>query len=522
MPKTEVPQYHRVFVPLSDLYSLSGQGVFSHLSCGDKDRRNLVAVPLSMVNLLGRLKNEGLVGAAATLRYLREIQQERPLLSSVGESGLRIHRVSEGLDIAFCPSSGREELDLISPLEKKLRKYQSNQGTHRVTALTGNDEIQISLSAKGVHVERPLFLLVNADIVFEGILEGTSRLLARLYESEGHVPLDSASDELNRDLFVNQFVRFHRGDHTKYARVVGDLQWNGNNSRIIGVNNLELRLLEEAEYGKKIRVGRHHMDRVLGISPLDMEQYLALQYGLMNQEVSLFFLCGSHGSGKTLLGYVAAIDAVLCYDEEVRYKRTGQRSPKGGFYRRIVLLKPNEIMGGKRRDVGALPGDLYSKLQHHLAPFIDAHRESLLGREMAFDQMLLHPAFVNDFGGPRTFDKKIEGSAYLPSNGVVEITYSGFMRGRSFSDTLLLIDEAQNFTPYELKTILARMGTGCKVIVMGDPYQLDNPLCSVEVNGLTHAIHHFLGKPYMGLVTLGKNHRSQVSDDTTDWKVFSS
>ena len=193
MPKTEVPQYHRVFVPLSDLYSLSGQGVFSHLSCGDKDRRNLVAVPLSMVNLLGRLKNEGLVGAAATLRYLREIQQERPLLSSVGESGLRIHRVSEGLDIAFCPSSGREELDLISPLEKKLRKYQSNQGTHRVTALTGNDEIQISLSAKGVHVERPLFLLVNADIVFEGILEGTSRLLARLYESEGHVPLDSAT-----------------------------------------------------------------------------------------------------------------------------------------------------------------------------------------------------------------------------------------------------------------------------------------------------------------------------------------
>ena len=206
-------------------------------------------------------------------------------------------------------------------MEKRLRRHQSNDDNHRVTALTGDDAIQISLSVNGVHVERPLFLLVNSDIVLEGILEGTPNLLAQLYQSENRVSLDVASNEMGRDLFLHQFVRFRSDNQIKYARVAGNLQWNGDHSRIIGVKDLELRLLDEHEYGRKVRVGDHQMDQVLGVSPRDMEQYLALQYGLMNQEVRLFFLCGSQGSGKTLLGYVAAVDAVLCYDEEIRHRR---------------------------------------------------------------------------------------------------------------------------------------------------------------------------------------------------------
>ncbi len=84
----------------------------------------------------------------------------------------------------------------------------------------------------------------------------------------------------------------------------------------------------------------------------------------------------------------------------------------------------------------------------------------------------------------------------------------------------MLIDEAQNFTPYEIKTILSRLGEGCKAIIMGDPDQTDNPSCSREINGLTHSINHYLGKPYSCLVKLSHNYRSQVSMDADAWKTY--
>ena len=101
------------------------------------------------------------------------------------------------------------------------------------------------------------------------------------------------------------------------------------------------------------------------------------------------------------------------------------------------------------------------------------------------------------------------------------MTYSGHVRGRSFRNTLILVDEAQNFTPYELKTIIERTGEGCKIVLMGDPAQVDNPFCSREINGLTHAIKQYIDKPYSALVTLTRNYRSQMSEDAKSWRVFS-
>ena len=274
-------------------------------------------------------------------------------------------------------------------------------------------------------------------------------------------------------------------------------------------------------------VGNHNRDEILGISPRDMEQYLAMQYGLLNNDVSLFFLTGAQGSGKTLLSYVCAVDQILWYEKDMRSKRlqTDGSKSKSGSYKNIILLKPNEIMGGKRRDIGALPGSLYSKIKPHLGPYLDGHRESILHEYFPFEEMLRHPRFPNDFGDKRRDcgNVKINNEARLPADfEAIEMTYSGFMRGRSFTNTLILVDEAQNFSPYEVKTILERMGEGCKGIIMGDPLQVDNPYCSREINGMTHAISHYLSKPYSALINLTRNYRSQVSADAQEWRVFNS
>jgi len=182
-------------------------------------------------------------------------------------------------------------------------------------------------------------------------------------------------------------------------------------------------------------------------------------------------------------------------------------------------------MGGKRREVGFLPGSLYDKIRKQLDSFADAHKKSILGDNIPFEAMFLHPKYSNEFEELRSKEIsniKIGGRAHLPPHWeAIELTYSGFLRGRSFQDTLVLIDEAQNFTPYEIKTIIARMGFGCKVIVMGDPYnQIDNPLCSPTFNGLTHAIQKFLPEPYSGELNLPKVYRSQMAEHAANWAAY--
>jgi predicted ribonuclease YlaK len=432
------------------------------------------------------------------------------------------------LDVAVVDylTEGRKDFS-ITDLEEMIRKHWE-MGDQRPEVITNSEKYHLKYRGRGMNVQSPRFLQVSADIANEGVINGSEELHAKLHENDREVSIEDAVRIIERELYLNQFVRFMDPTQEKYeyARVSGDLIRSKNGSRIVDVANVKLRLLDRREHKMEITMGSERRDKVLGISPRDMDQYLALQYGLFNPDIEIFFLCGSQGSGKTLLSYVAAVDLILHYDKEFAIRRMGEaRASKGGFYKNLVLLKPNEIMGGKRRDTGFLPGTLFEKLEPHLGPYIDAHRESVLGGIFPFEDMILHPKFPNRYGGPRSTAarNKIVGQAYLPPNiEAVEMSFSGFMRGRSFTNTLILIDEAQNFLPYELKTILERAGEGCKVIVMGDPAQTDNPFCSREINGLTHGIRHYLGKPYCGLLRLGKNYRGQVSEDALAWKVYSS
>ncbi len=507
-------EYQHIYVPFPDIFGLSGSDTFSHFANTHEGKKNLVAVPMEFVHKLSALED---IGAADALKYLKQ-----KLRDSTQENGNSILSISEGLDISILHP---QEKFAPEELEIRLRHEFGLPESVKPVFVTREAREHIEYAGRGLHVEDPQFLQVSADIVHEGIIVGNAALLARLRESGDSLNLNQASELLGRELFLNQFVRFPHQRKNEYARVHGDLIRNSDQTRIVDVDDPVLALLPAQEYRKKLSVGNQVRDNILGISPRDMEQYLALQHGLLNPDISLFFLCGSQGCGKTLLAYVASVDSVLWYDQAIADQR-GLRSKEKSLYKQIILLKPNEVLGGKRRDVGALPGTLFDKLASHLESYVDAHEESILGELFPFEDMFCHPRYDQGefkMRSERASKAKIANSAYLPGNAqVMKMTYSGFMRGRSFRDTIILVDEAQNFTPYEVKTIIERAAEGSKVVVMGDPLQTDNPQCSIEINGLTHAIQHYLGKPYAGLVTLTRPYRGQASEDARDWRVFSS
>ncbi|EKD52520.1 MAG: hypothetical protein ACD_62C00002G0012 [uncultured bacterium] len=516
-----IRKYYTIFLPFVDVYDLGGPEIFKRLDCKKEGKKNLVVIPMPFIRGLDELR-EGHHGGGANdvLHYLKQFNN----YEIDYEIGCSLCEASVGLDIILLEVDKKafNKFSVIDCLKKIVTIWES-ETPHSPIILTNKEKYHIKFRGRGIQVEDPQFLQVKADIVHEGVITGNPELQEQLHSNKGTVPLEDATDLLGRELYLNQFIKFVGHGNYEYARVLGDLVYNDAHTRVIDYQNPRVEFLKRQEYSKHIRIGSQIKDNILGIKPLDMEQYLALQYGLFDPNISLFALCGTQGSGKTLLSYVSSIDLVLWYDKEESKKR-GLDS-REGFFKKIVLLKPTEILGGNRRDIGALPGSLYEKIKPHLGPYMDAHRSSVLNELFAFEEMLRHPKFANDFGDRRTEEtnkRKIENCAYLPPNSeVIELTYSGFMRGRSFRDTILLIDEVQNFTPYEVKTIIARLGEGCKVILMGDPLQVDNPLCSRSINGLTHAIKHYLGKPYASLVTLPHNYRSQMSQDTDDWKVYS-
>ena len=202
---------------------------------------------------------------------------------------------------------------------------------------------------------------------------------------------------------------------------------------------------------------------VYKVAPKSKEQRLALHL-LTHPDISLVTLTGLAGSGKTYLSLAAALSGL--YSKQ---------------YERIVVTRSIEPVG---RDIGFLPGDIKEKMAPWMNPFIDNFRQLLRDTTM-FDMMI--------------------------QKGQIEISPVTFIRGRSISDSFLIVDEAQNLTVHELKTIITRVGKGSKVVLMGDVDQIDTPYIDTLSNGLTVTIERFKGSPIFGHVTLKSGERSDLA-----------
>lgn len=209
---------------------------------------------------------------------------------------------------------------------------------------------------------------------------------------------------------------------------------------------------------------------VSGVIPRNAEQTFAL-HALLNPDVQLVSLSGKAGTGKTLLALAAAIES----------KRR---------FRQILLARP--VVALSNKDIGYLPGDIKSKLDPYMQPlydnlsFIRNQYKENDPQHQKFQEML---------------DKK-----------KLEIVPLAYIRGRSLDSMFFIIDEAQNLTPHEIKTIITRAGEGTKIVFTGDPYQIDTPYLDARSTGLTYLINRMKGQKLYAHVTLEKGERSELSE----------
>jgi PhoH-like ATPase len=211
---------------------------------------------------------------------------------------------------------------------------------------------------------------------------------------------------------------------------------------------------------------------VWGIRPRNKEQSFAMDL-LLNDEIRLVTIVGKAGTGKTLLAIAAGL----------------QKTMEETVYQKLLVSRPIFPLG---RDIGYLPGDVEEKLNPWMQPIFD-NVEYLMNLS-------------------RSEKKAGRGYHELVDLGIMEIEPLTYIRGRSIPNQYMVVDEAQNLTPHEVKTIITRVGDGTKIVLTGDPYQIDNPYVDQTNNGLIHVANRFKHERLAGHVTMSKGERSPLAE----------
>jgi PhoH-like ATPase len=207
-----------------------------------------------------------------------------------------------------------------------------------------------------------------------------------------------------------------------------------------------------------------------GIKPRNAEQTFAL-HAMLNPDIPLVTVSGKAGTGKTLLALAAALE-------------------KKQQYRQIFVARP--VVPLSNKDLGFLPGDVASKLDPYMQPL--------------YDNLTV---IQNHFNEQNTQAKQIRE---LLEEEKIVITPISYIRGRSIVRVFFIVDEAQNLTPHEVKTIITRAGEGTKIVFTGDIFQIDHPYLDSQTNGLAYIIEKMKGQPLYAHVNLEKGERSELAE----------
>ncbi len=210
---------------------------------------------------------------------------------------------------------------------------------------------------------------------------------------------------------------------------------------------------------------------------------------LVEQTVKLVALVGSAGTGKTLLALAAGLEAIRTDDAALK---NGLELPYG--YEKILVTRPIIPMG---KDIGYLPGSKDRKMANWMQPIFD---------NLSF---LMH---VGPGGGKQTIGKAADRKVQeLLSDDLIELEALTYIRGRSIARQYIVVDEAQNLTPHEIKTIVSRAGDGTKIVLTGDPFQIDNPYLDQSSNGLMYCVERMKQLRLFGSVVLKRAERSELA-----------
>ena len=303
--------------------------------------------------------------------------------------------------------------------------------------------------------------------------------------------------ELTHQLFINEYIFISNGEFKQPARYRGDGQLEG---LIFGEN-----------VGIKIPKG-------IRINPLNDDQRMLMD-ALLDEDIKLITCCGKAGTGKTLISMAMAL-----------YQTLG----KDNLYERIFITRPLVHIG---KDTGALPGTLEEKMAPYIAPFFDNLEVLFSNRKLSGQSQLEQDqAHIDKITSNRKRKKALAKLAKMPLLGedededskprkpyqflfdydIVVVEAMTFIRGRSLSNTIFIIDEAQNLTPHEAKTVVSRMAEGSKVILLGDPDQVDSMFLDAASNGLVHTAQRLRGTDITAHLELSTGVRSALADLAAD------
>ena len=232
---------------------------------------------------------------------------------------------------------------------------------------------------------------------------------------------------------------------------------------------------------------RQRRGPVFGIVSRNLQQTMALDL-LLDDSVKLVSLIGSAGTGKTLLALAAGMSKTL----------------NDNVYQKLLCARPIMPLG---RDIGYLPGGKDEKLTAWMQPIFDNMSYLLSNRTAGDQQDKQHAATLSNV------EQRIH---QLMESGQVVLEPLTYIRGRSIPNQYMIVDESQNLTPHEVKTIASRVGEGTKLVLTGDATQIDNPYLDSSSNGLSYLVERLKGKSIVGHITLGKSERSELASLVTE------
>ena len=414
---------------------------------------NEIIIPFEVLEELDKFKtgNDDLGrNARAVIRHLDRLRQSGKLADGVPvpETGGLVRIVLPSEEpMAAGLTSNSPDNRIISVA------FGLHQEGKRVTFISKDINARIKSDALGIHTEDFEAQKVDFEHLYSGWREvkAPSDAINKLFQ-EKQLKLDTASP-----LIANEFILLrdeNDPNHTALGRYKQDLE------AIIPV--------------------RPRRGPVFGIIPRNLQQTMALEL-LLDDSVKLVSLIGSAGTGKTLLAVAAGMSKVL--NEQV--------------YQKLLVARPIMPLG---RDIGYLPGDKDEKLTAWMQPIFD-NMSYLLSNRLTNEG---HPQHATLSSVEQRIKQLVEAGSVV----MEPLTY---IRGRSIPHQFMIVDESQNLTPHEVKTIASRVGEGTKLILTGDASQIDNPYLDSSSNGLSYLVERMKDKGIVGHVTLAKSERSELA-----------
>ena len=433
--------------------------------------KSLVAIPIMVLEELDQFKSEHSDrgrNAREVVRRLDQLRDRGPLnkgvpLDSGGELFIVVPPAEELKDFIFAEEFGDKGI-LSAAVYLKKKGYD-------VRFISKDLNARVKADVLGIQAEDYLRDCVTPEEFYKGwVSEGIPSV--ELKKEEPAI-LKKLID--TRDLSVNQFVWLY-SQHNEHNYRLFRYRGNGKFS------------------------GVHMPEFVWPLQPRNPEQLMAMDL-LMDPDVHLVSLIGPAGTGKTFLSLLAGLHQVLISDS----------------YKKMLVARPIIPLGP---DIGYLPGDIHEKLHSWMQPIYDnmeliSHEAVPSMRKGKYDLLKTLEGDSGKRPNKKFYGKKHE-YALSPLDRMIKedkisleaITY---MRGRSIPYQYIFIDEVQNLSPHEVKTIITRVGEGSKIVLSGDPYQIDSPYLDFSSNGLVVASNAFKGQKIAGSVYLDITERSELS-----------